>query len=264
MANDIKQKGSEVRIVFTKTNEDKFKVENKKERAQLILVNNSLSERFSPNQLHEATVRVINYVYGTGGNPNQLYAQLIDSPTPVSDKTSNTGSGRSLNQLSDRHSKANTTKSNNQDNQHIKRSLSELSGDGSRISLKVWIVSVSSHSSSVVLQTGKLADDSVDYTPPFIIFDSKDVQPLESGKLYSLRNVKDNYYEAQDRIQVVIDDSSDVLSFGIPNNVPEVVSSVNSDHETYKNLADAAADHLEAGLSSSESPEDALSDQYRD
>jgi len=264
MVENIKEKGSEVRIVFRRTSEDQLKIEDKNQQPQLILVNNTSSGEFPPNLSHEATVRVINYVYGTGEDPNQLYAQLVDSPTPVSNKNSNTRTDEALKQPSEQNKRAETNEPNKQDDQNTKQSLSELNGDGSRIDLKVWVASVSDHGSSKVLQTGKLADDSVEYTPPFIIFDSKDARPLEPGKMYSLRNVKDNYYEEQDRIQVVIDDSSDILSFGIPSDVPEAISDTNSDHEKYKNLADAAADHLEAGLTSSESPEDALSDQYRD
>jgi len=264
MVENIKQKGSEVSIVFTRSSEDQLKIKNKKQQPQLILVDNSFSGEFSPNQSHEATVRVVNYVYGTGEDPNQLYAQLVDSSTPVSNKNLNTRTDEDLKQPSNQDKKAKTNEINKRDDQNTKQSLSDLNGDGSRIDLKVWVASVSDHGSSKVLQTGKLADDSVEHTPSFIIFDSKNVRPLESGKLYSLRNVKDNYYEEQDRIQIVIDDFSDTLSYGKPSGAPEAISTTNTDHKTYDNFADATADHLEAGLSPSESPEDALSDQYRD
>lgn len=259
MDEDLRKKGAKVSICFSRTINDTLQIENKEAHPQLIPVGDGISvEKIPPDQPHEVTVKVMNFVYGTGGDPNKLYAKFLDSPTATSDVEAGTD------RLSNKQAKSDmTSQSDEQNNQTDPQPLNELSGDGSRIDLKVWVASVSDHGSSKVLQTGNLADDSVEHTPPFIIFDGQNVQPLKSKKLYLLCNVKDNYYEEQDRIQVVIDDYSNIVSHGRPSGAPDSISTSKSDHETYNNLADAAADQLEAGLSPSESPEEALSDEYR-
>jgi len=262
MADNITEKGAEATVKFHKTVNNSLKIENKKDSTQLIPVNDKLAaDNISPEMSHKGLVRVVNYVYGTGEDPNQLYAELLESPTPVSTTKTDTDKSQSVKKRPSRNKKGHTNKVNGQD---APKSLSELSGNDSRINLKAWVASVSDHGSSKVLQTGNLADDSVEHTPPFIIFDGKDVQSLKPEKLYLFRNVKDNYYEEQNRVQVVIDDYSDVVSHGKPSGAPDTITTTKSDHETYKNLGDAAADHLKAGLRPSESPEDVLSDKYRD
>lgn len=262
MTEDITEKGAEVKIHFHKTDQGSLKLEKKEDPPQLIPVNNERSmDNISPNQSHKGLVRVVNYVYGTGDNPNHLYVKFLDSPTPTPTTETNTSRDQSVNKCSTHDNERETNEVNEQDDP---QPLSELSGSGSRIDLKVWVASVSDHNSSKVLQTGNLADDSVEHTPPFIIFDGRDAQPLKSKKLYLLRNVKDNYYEEQDKVQVVIDNYSEVFSHGRPTGAPDSITTSKSDHKTYNNLADAAADQLEAGLSPSEAPDDALSDKYRD
>lgn len=262
MAGNITDKGAEVMVKFHRTNDNSLKIENKEDPTQLIPVNDELAtDNIQPDQSHKELVRVVNYVYGTGENPNQLYAKLLESPTPVPTTETDTNKSQPVKKSPSHNKKGQTDEVNDQDDP---RSLGALSGNNSRIDLKAWVASVSDHGSSKVLQTGNLADDSVEHTPPFIIFDGRDVQPLKPEKLYLFRNVKDNYYEEQDRVQVVIDDYSDVVSHGKPSGAPDTVTATKSDHETYKNLGDAAADHLKAGLRPSEAPEDALSDKYRD
>lgn len=262
MTEEVTEKGAEVKIHFHKTGSGSLKLEEKEDHPRLIPINDELStNNIPPNQSHKGLVRVVNYVYGTGDSPNHLYVKFLDSPTPTSTTETNTNRDQSVNKRSTHN---NQRRTNEVDEQDDPQPLSELSGSGSRIDLKVWVASVSDHNSSKVVQTGNLADDSVEHTPPFIIFDGRDVQPLKSKELYLLRNVKDNYYEEQDKVQVVIDNYSEVVSQGKPNGAPDSITMSKSDHKTYDNLADAAADQLEAGLSPSEAPDDALSDKYRD
>lgn len=249
----VTEKGCEGPIHFYRNSDGQLELATDEAQPVIISADRSgLADDLVPEKEYEVSIKVVNFVYGTGGNPNRLYAEFVDSPSPsLSDIDSRT----------DRQSKRKQRDSNI--DQDDSRTLSELTGDGSRIDLQVWVDSVSGHRSPEVLQTGNLADDSVSHTPPFVTFEDGNVQRLEARKFYTLQNVKDNYYERKDRIQVVIDKHSNITSHDAPGDPPESMIDSKFDDDTYDSLSDAAVDHMDAGLRSSEAPEDFLDRKHR-
>lgn len=229
--------------------------------ARLSLTNvDGTADELVPNQYYELTIRVGNYTYGMDTDPDRVYATLEDGPERLETPNAPTKHPRKEPTKQPTNAPRKQSKTDTAAGKP-RRTLKDLSGDGDRIDLVVWVADVSGSASDAVLQIGHLADYSVDHTPPFITFDNAGTKKLQPRKRYLLRNVKDNYYEKHDRVQVVIDGRSEILERK-SGNMPDSMTDRDFKNDHYGSVSDIAAVQLEEGLGPMETPEDSLDRNY--
>lgn len=223
------------------------------EKVQLSLTNaDGLAEHLHLDRTTELQITVRTFAYSNGDDPHRVFAELEGSEDGLHREitTDSEDEGRS----GDSGSEEQQSSGRSPDHPGARRTLSQLRGDGARVTLDVWVVEQSGARSDAVLQYGKLADHSIDGTYSFIVFDNEGTEKLHPRKRYRLEQVKDDYYEQKDRQQVAVDGRSSIESMGSRGDPPAAVAEANSDDE-FKSLSDIGAEHLEDDLDPTETPE---------
>lgn len=82
--------------------------------------------------------------------------------------------------------------------------LSEFRGDGDWKDVTLWFNKEIDLNSHKPCQKGYVGDGSTDEKRVLVLSQEADVPRFEAGKQYRLENVKDQYYEPFDEIQVAV------------------------------------------------------------
>lgn len=229
----------------------------------------------------EVEVKVSKYTIGTGSDPNHLFISPIESTDQdhqASEADSNVSS--SSTDFTETHA----DESSNTQCSYPKKSLSELTGSGDRVTVEAVVQSISwvrKNDSKAPDLKGRLTDTGCSNYTPFVVQPGVSHPFFEEGVRFVFRGVIDHYYERRDEVQVLVTDETDFTEKEMAwpakptqdNSSPKSTSDNRRSSSVTENLHDIASEKIgDEDFTVEQSTEDSIveeakkqaRDQHRD